>query len=66
MDAGVLMNQPATIPANVECACETCHCKVEPGKGVVREGKVYCSDVCAYECTATTCLCVHDRCEEKK
>ena len=59
------MNQPAPTAA-VRCACETCNCLIDPGKGVVRDGKVYCSDVCAYECTATTCLCVHDRCEEKK
>jgi hypothetical protein len=49
----------------VKCACPSCHCTVEPDKAVVRDGKVYCSTACAYECTATTCVCVHDHCEEK-
>jgi hypothetical protein len=45
-----------------KCACETCHCLVQPGKGVVRDGRVYCSATCAYDCTKTTCLCVHGGC----
>jgi hypothetical protein len=49
----------------VKCACPTCNCMVAPDKAVRRDGKLYCSVVCAYECTATTCLCVHDRCERK-
>jgi len=39
---------------------------VKPGKGVVRDGKLYCSAACAYECTKSTCVCVHDKCEDKK
>jgi hypothetical protein len=39
--------------------------QVAPGKAVVREGKVFCSQACAYECTETTCVCVHDRCEDE-
>ena len=35
-------------------------------QGVIRDGKTYCSQTCAYECTQTTCLCVHDRCGDKK
>jgi hypothetical protein len=35
-----------------------------PGKGVERSGKMYCSNACAYDCTETTCVCVHDRCED--
>ncbi len=50
----------------VKCACECCRCMVEPDKGVVRDGKVYCSATCAYDCTKTTCVCVHDKCEERK
>jgi hypothetical protein len=49
----------------VKCACERCFCTIQPGKGVVRDGKLYCSETCAYDCTSTTCLCVHDRCDEK-
>lgn len=49
----------------IKCACATCHCIVQPGKGYVRDGKIYCSQACAFECTETTCVCVHDRCEEK-
>ncbi|HSV14688.1 MAG TPA: metallothionein [Tepidisphaeraceae bacterium] len=51
---------------SAKCACPSCNCRVPPGKGVVRDGKAYCSSVCAYECTPTTCLCVHDRCERGK
>jgi hypothetical protein len=47
----------------VKCACPRCHCRVEKGKGYVRDGRTYCSQTCAYDCTETTCLCVHDRCE---
>jgi hypothetical protein len=39
---------------------------VAPGKGVVRDGKVYCSPACAYDCTETTCVCVHDKCEAQE
>ena len=46
-----------------KCACESCHCTVQPGKGVVRDGKVYCSATCAYDCTRTTCVCVHSGCK---
>ncbi|MGD0138087.1 MAG: metallothionein [Tepidisphaeraceae bacterium] len=49
----------------VKCACPRCQCTVEPAKGVMRDGKLYCSRACAYECTPTTCVCVHDRCEDK-
>lgn len=47
-----------------KCACPTCQCKVEKGKGVKRNGKVYCSATCANECTRTTCLCVHESCDD--
>ncbi|MGA2496952.1 MAG: metallothionein [Tepidisphaeraceae bacterium] len=47
----------------VKCACPSCQCVVQRDKGVVRDGKLYCSEACAYECTPQTCLCVHDRCE---
>jgi hypothetical protein len=49
----------------VKCACAKCECRVVVGKGYARDGKVYCSRACAYDCTETTCVCVHDRCEEK-
>jgi hypothetical protein len=49
-----------------KCACNRCQCQVEAGKGVVRDGKIYCSNACAYDCTDTTCVCVHDRCETPK
>ena len=50
----------------VKCACPSCQCLVPPGKGVVRDGKVYCSPACAYDCTETTCVCVHDKCDQDK
>ena len=52
--------------AAVKCACASCNCMVPAGKGVVRDGKVYCSNACAYDCTETTCVCVHERCGEEK
>jgi hypothetical protein len=54
------------MPEPVKCACASCFCMVPPGKGVVREGKVYCSETCAYECTEKTCVCIHDRCGDRK
>jgi Prokaryotic metallothionein len=56
--------QPATAQA-VKCACPSCHCMIKPGEGVMHDGKLYCSRTCAYDCTETTCVCVHDRCDEK-
>jgi hypothetical protein len=53
-----------TMPQPTKCACPSCFCMIPPGKGIVREGKVYCSETCAYECTEKTCLCVHDRCDD--
>ena len=52
----------AAPPVAVKCACESCHCTVTPGKGVARDGKLFCSATCAYDCTATTCVCVHQGC----
>ncbi|HLL87697.1 MAG TPA: metallothionein [Tepidisphaeraceae bacterium] len=49
----------------VKCACASCQCLVPSGKGVTRDGAVYCSRTCAYDCTALTCLCVHDRCDPR-
>ena len=50
-------------PVVVKCACVSCQCPVAPGKGIVRGGKTYCSNTCAYDCTETTCVCVHEGCE---
>jgi hypothetical protein len=49
----------------VKCACPRCQCLVKPGTGVVRDGKLYCSQTCAYDCTEQTCVCVHSGCEGK-
>jgi len=54
------------MPQAVKCACLRCQCQVEAGKGILREGKLYCSPACAYDCTDTTCICVHDRCDPPK
>lgn len=54
---------PPAAPDGLKCACATCQCVVPAGQGVLRDGKTYCSNACAYECTDTTCVCVHDRCE---
>ena len=50
----------------VKCACPSCQCQVNPAKAVVRDNRVFCSQACAYECTETTCVCIHDRCEDEK
>lgn len=50
---------------SIKCACLSCHCMIPASKGVLRDGKLYCSKACAYDCTETTCVCVHDRCDEK-
>lgn len=47
-----------------KCACPSCHCTVKPDAGVVQNGKLYCSATCARECTQTTCLCIHDQCDD--
>ena len=60
------MDDPTTTTAVDKCACPSCHCPITPGKSVMRSGKVYCSRTCAYDCTDTTCVCVHDRCETDK
>lgn len=49
-----------------KCACEACQCEIPPGRGVMRNGKLYCSATCANDCSKTTCLCVHDDCEAHK
>ena len=53
------------MPDSVKCACLSCHCMISTAKGVLHEGKIYCSKACAYDCTETTCVCVHDRCGDK-
>jgi hypothetical protein len=53
------------MPEPVKCACRLCHCLVVSGQGVTRAGKLYCSRTCAYECTETTCVCVHAGCDSK-
>ena len=52
------------VTVDKKCACPSCQCPVTPGEAVERGGKVYCSNACAYDCTETTCVCVHDRCED--
>ena len=50
-------------PVFVKCACSSCQCRIDPAKGIERDGKLYCSRACAYDCTETTCVCVHERCD---
>ena len=54
----------ATAGTTVKCACTSCHCAVDPAHGVIRDGKLFCSQTCAYDCTETTCVCVHEKCDE--
>ena len=53
------------MPQPIKCACESCHCLIPSGQGVRHEGKLYCGKTCAYDCTETTCVCVHEKCGEK-
>jgi hypothetical protein len=50
----------------IQCACPSCHCQFSREKAVVCNGKLYCSKACAYECTETTCLCIHERCDDEQ
>jgi hypothetical protein len=50
---------------SVKCACPRCFCLVATGSAIVRDGKSYCSETCAYDCTETMCVCVHDRCGDE-
>lgn len=56
---------PQTTDPKQKCACVSCHCPIPATGGVVRDGKLYCSKTCAYDCTETTCVCVHEGCDEK-
>jgi hypothetical protein len=41
----------------MKCTRENCRCLIEPGKGVERDGNVYCCEKCATECTDDACVC---------
>ena len=51
---------------SLKCACPHCNCPVPADAGVVRDGKSYCSETCAYECTQQTCVCVHADCDSAR
>ncbi|WP_428937183.1 hypothetical protein [Fontivita pretiosa] len=46
----------------VKCACPTCHCLVNSANAVRRDARLFCSQACAYDCTETMCVCVHEHC----
>jgi hypothetical protein len=50
------------MPKAAKCACESYQCVVPREKGFMRDGKLYCSRTCAYDCTTITCVCVHKDC----
>jgi hypothetical protein len=56
----------ATAEATVKCACISCHCAVDAAHAVARDGKLFCSQTCAYDCSETTCVCVHEKCDENQ
>ena len=62
----MLEPEKKTMPIPVKCACLSCHCLVPIGGGVKRDGKTFCSAACAYDCTETTCICVHERCGDEE
>ncbi len=41
----------------IACECNACTCEVEESKAVKKDGKLYCSDKCANECTTDKCVC---------
>lgn len=43
--------------AKVKCACDPCGCEVDDSNAVKKDGKLYCSDKCANECTTDKCVC---------
>jgi hypothetical protein len=59
-EARRMMSEP------IKCACPRCFCPIPASQGTLRDGKLYCSETCAYECTEQTCVCVHERCEHRE
>ena len=51
--------------ADQNCAHEACDCEVEEGKGVTKDGELFCSNHCANTGTsaADSCECGHEDCE---
>ena len=51
--------------AEESCAHPDCDCALEPGAGVSKEGKNYCSEFCASSEGASLedCECGHSDCE---
>ncbi|HSK29409.1 MAG TPA: metallothionein [Candidatus Limnocylindria bacterium] len=50
--------------ADQKCAHSGCNCILEPGKGVSKDGKSYCTDHCANGGTVGSgkCQCGHPGC----
>ena len=51
--------------AEENCAHRNCHCKITDGAGVSKDGKTYCSEVCANSAAGSggDCRCGHPDCK---
>ncbi len=48
----------------MKCPRPSCSCKVGPDHSFELDGKVYCSEKCARECTDERCDCTPCNCPE--
>ena len=48
----------------MNCARSTCSCRAEPGRQFELDGKIYCCEKCARECTDEQCVCVPCDCSK--
>ena len=48
----------------MQCARKNCSCVLTPGKTYEYDGKEYCCEKCAKECTDERCVCTPCECEK--
>ncbi|UCH83253.1 MAG: metallothionein [Candidatus Latescibacterota bacterium] len=48
----------------MKCDCKSCNCEISADNRYDYEGKVYCSEQCAKECTDETCVCTPCDCSK--
>jgi len=53
----------------MKCECKQCKCEIDDQKKVEHNGKMYCCEMCAKQCTDEKCVCDQGdcgTCAEKK
>lgn len=48
----------------MKCARKNCTCVVDPSRAIELDGRTYCSETCAKECTDERCVCQPCGCEK--